>query len=97
MTIDDEGCPWVAIWDAGRVDRYAPSGRLLEVLYVPEGGHVSSATFGGPRMSTLFVTTARTGLSEGELAHVSHAGDLFAHEAPVTGPPGNRFPGAPSS
>jgi sugar lactone lactonase YvrE len=97
MTIDDEGCLWVAIWDGGRVDRYAPSGQLLEVLRVPEGGHVTSATFGGPGMSTLFVTTARAGLSEDELAHAPHAGDLFAYEAPVTGPPGNRFPGSPTS
>ncbi len=97
MAIDDEGCLWVAIWDGGRVDRYAPSGELLEVLRVPEGGHVSSAAFGGPRMSTLFVTTARAGLSEGELADASHAGDLFAYEAHVTGPPGNRFPGSPAS
>jgi sugar lactone lactonase YvrE len=97
MTIDDEGCLWVAIWDGGRVDRYAPSGELLEILRVPEGGHVTSAAFGGPTMSTLFVTTARAGLSDGELAHAPHAGDLFAYEAPITGPPGNRFQGSPDS
>jgi len=97
MTIDDEGCLWVAIWDGGRVDRYAPSGELLEILRVPEGGRVTSVAFGGPTMSTLFVTTTRAWLSDDELAHAPHAGDLFAFEAPVTGPPGNRFQGSPAS
>jgi sugar lactone lactonase YvrE len=96
MTIDDEGCLWVAIWDGGRVDRYSPTGRLLEVLRVPEGGHVSSAAFGGPNMSTLFVTTAGGGLSPEERARAPHAGDLFAFEAAVTGPVANRFPGSPA-
>ncbi len=94
MAIDDEGCLWVAIWDGGRVDRYAPDGRLLEVLRVPEGGHVSSAAFGGPGMSTLYVTTARADLSADELAGAPHAGDLFAYDAAVTGPASNRFLGS---
>jgi sugar lactone lactonase YvrE len=95
MAIDDEGCLWVAIWDLGRVRRYAPDGRLLEVLDVPEGGHVSSVAFGGPGMSTLYITTARDGLTEAELARAPHAGDLFAFEASVTGPAPFRFGPAP--
>lgn len=95
MAIDDDGCLWVAIWDAGQVRRYALDGRLLEVVAVPEGGHVSSAAFGGPRMSTLYITTARDGLTEAELAQAPHAGDLFALETSVTGPAPFRF--GPSS
>jgi sugar lactone lactonase YvrE len=93
MAIDDDGCLWVAIWDGGRVDRYAPDGRLLEVVGVPGGGRVSSAAFGGPDMSTLFVTTARAGLTGEQLASAPHAGDIFAFEAPVTGPGPTRFGG----
>jgi sugar lactone lactonase YvrE len=91
MAIDDEGCLWVAIWDGGSVRRYAPDGRLLEVVDVPGGGHVSSVAFGGAGMSTLYITTARKGLTEAELARAPHAGDLFAYEASVTGPPPFRF------
>jgi sugar lactone lactonase YvrE len=97
MAIDDEGCLWVAIWDGGRVDRYAPDGRLVEVLRVPEGGHVSSAAFGEPGMSTLFVTTARADLNQDELARAPHAGDIYAYDAAVTGPAGNRFRSSPVS
>ena len=96
MAIDDEGCLWVALWDAGLVRRYAPDGRLLEVVDVPEGGHVSSVAFGGAGMSTLYITTARAGLTEAELARASHAGDLFALEVPVTGPAPFRFAGGPA-
>lgn len=95
MAIDDEGNLWVAIWDGGRVARYAPDGRLLEVLRVPEGGHVTSVAFGGPSMTTLWVTTARVGLSDEELALNPHAGDLFAYEAPVSGPATFRFSSSP--
>ncbi len=96
MAIDDEGCLWVALWDAGLVRRYAPDGQLLGVVDVPGGGHVSSVAFGGPGMSTLYITTARAGLSEAELARSPHAGDLFALEVPVTGPAPFRFAGGPS-
>jgi sugar lactone lactonase YvrE len=96
MAIDDEGCLWVALWDAGLVRRYAPDGRLLEVVDVPGGGHVSSVAFGGAGMSTLYITTARAGLTEAELARAPHAGDLFALEVPVTGPAPFRFASGPS-
>ena len=93
MAIDDEGCLWVAIWDGERVDRYAPSGERLTSIGVPEGGHVSSVAFGGPDLSTLYVTTARVGMSGDDLAAAPHAGDIFAFEALVSGPAANRFDG----
>lgn len=91
MAIDEEGHLWVAIWDGQRVDRYAPSGERALSISVPEGGRVSSVAFGGPDLSTLYITTARAGMSEEELARAPHAGDLFAFEAPVSGPPAFRF------
>jgi sugar lactone lactonase YvrE len=91
MAIDDEGCLWVALWDGGRVQRYTPEGQLLGVVRLPDGGRVSSIAFGGQDMSTLYITTAHTDLSEQELASAGHAGDLFAFQAPVTGPAPIRF------
>lgn len=58
---DAEGGLWNAQWGAGRVARYQPDGRFDRAL--PVGGHNSSCpAFGGPGLSTLYVTTAREGL-----------------------------------
>ncbi|MEU4489766.1 SMP-30/gluconolactonase/LRE family protein [Streptomyces purpurascens] len=61
MTVDDEGCLWVAMWGAGTVRRYHPDGRLLQTLTVP-APHPTSVCLhpGGTR---LFVTTARYGVA----------------------------------
>ena len=86
MSVDDEGCLWVAIWGGGEVRRYAPDGALLAVVGVP-AQRVSCCAFGGPDRSTLYITTARVGLTETELSRQPHAGCLFAVDVPVAGPP----------
>ncbi|MGI5423626.1 SMP-30/gluconolactonase/LRE family protein [Streptomyces sp. CA-179760] len=60
MTVDDEGCLWVAMWGAGAVRRYHPDGRLLQTLTVP-GPHPTSVCL-HPGGNRLFVTTARYGV-----------------------------------
>lgn len=35
MTVDEEGCLWVAMWGAAAVRRYHPDGHLLHTLTVP--------------------------------------------------------------
>lgn len=60
MTLDTEGYLWVAIWGGGAVHRYAPDGRLDEVVEVPVA-QVSACTFGGPDLDELFITTSRQG------------------------------------
>ncbi len=47
--------------------------------------------FGGPDLSTLYVTSARFMLSEAELAADPHAGDLLAIDAGVRGLPESQF------
>lgn len=86
MCADDEGCLWVAIWDGGEVRRYDPDGSLLARVEVP-ARRPSCCAFGGPDRNTLYVTSARVGLSETELSRQPHAGCLFAVELDVTGPP----------
>jgi sugar lactone lactonase YvrE len=83
MTVDADGCLWVALWNGWGVRRYAPDGRLLATVEVP-AQQVTSCAFAG---STLYVTTARTGLRDFDDQPL--AGALFALSPGVAGlPPG---------
>ena len=84
LTVDADGGVWVALWDGGAVHRYTPDGRLDRVVNVP-GGFVTSCAFGGSDRSTLYITTARTGLLEDDLRKHPKAGGLFAADLGVRG------------
>jgi sugar lactone lactonase YvrE len=60
--VDSDGCLWNAQWGAGRVARYAPNGNFMSAIDV-DGSQASCPAFGGPKMGSLFVTTAQDGLS----------------------------------
>lgn len=82
--IDQEGCYWSAGAKAGRLNRFCAQGQLIGWLPLP----VSQPTmpcFGGPEMRTLYVTSAREGLSPQQLAQTPLAGALFAVEVDVPG------------
>lgn len=61
MIIDTEDHLWVAIWGAGRINRYRPDGSLERSVHVP-AQQPTSICFAGDAMSTLVVTTASIGL-----------------------------------
>ena len=85
MAIDAEGMLWVAMWGGGRVYRLNPNSKkiLCEVLLpVP---NVSACAFGGADMQTLYITTARLGLSEDELDQYPLSGSIFALRTDVKG------------
>lgn len=76
LTVDADGCVWVAIWGGGVLRRFAPDGRPDAVLQLPVAKPTSCA-FGGPGMSDLYVTTARVDLTEEELKDQPLAGRLL--------------------
>lgn len=59
--IDSEGCLWVAQWGASRVARYDPQGVFMGAVSFP-AIQTSCPAFGGPDLSTLFVTSAAVDL-----------------------------------
>ncbi|MEL6549555.1 MAG: SMP-30/gluconolactonase/LRE family protein [Pseudomonadota bacterium] len=73
---DADGNIWNAQWGSARVACYAPDGRFLRAVSVG-GAQSSCPAFGGPDLSTLFVTTAAEGLTgdaEGRTYMIEDAG-----------------------
>lgn len=84
MTVDAEGCLWVAFWDGWCVRRLSSEGRILREIKIPTQ-RTSSCMFGGPKLDRLYVTSCRTGLDEKTLAAQPLAGALFMIETDVCG------------
>lgn len=83
---DAEGNFWCAEWGASRVSVYDAKGEPLR--HAPFAAlHTSCPAFGGPDLSTLYVTTARQGLSPEVLATEPHNGQTFAVASGTRGQP----------
>ena len=76
LTVDAEGCIWVAVWGGGAVQRYRPDGRLKQIIKLP-AAHVTSCAFGGAGLDVLYISTAA--------GPGTSAGALFACRPGVTG------------
>jgi len=81
---------WSAQFNAGRVVRYAPDGRIDRVLDTPAKKPTACA-FGGPDLRTLYVTTASQFMSKAEMKAEPLAGALLACEPGVRGLPEPRW------
>jgi len=88
LAVDMDGCVWLAIWAGGEVRRYSPDGEQLAVVPMPVQ-KPSSCAFGGD--GTLYITSARAGLSDEELARQHLAGSVFALATSCEGVPVQAF------
>jgi len=85
---DADGCIWSAQWGAGRIVRYSPDGRIVQMQDVPVRLPTCVA-FGGPALDLLFVTSARSGLEKN--ATGDDDGNVLVYEAGTKGLPEARF------
>jgi sugar lactone lactonase YvrE len=92
LTVDTQGFIWSAHWDGWKLTRYDPAGKIEREIPVPVQ-RPTSCTFGGPNLDELYITSARTGLSDAELKDQPLAGDLFRLQTAVKGPPEPKFLG----
>lgn len=91
MAIDSNDHLWVAQWGGFGVYCYNPhTGELLAKVEVP-APNVASCAFGGKDMDTLYITTARAGLSEEQLKEYPLSGSLFVCKPERSGPQPYRF------
>jgi D-xylonolactonase len=92
MTVDSEGCLWIAFWDGGCVRRFSPDGEWLETVEMPVSRPTSCA-FGGADLDRLYITSASRDLDPDTLAMQPKAGGLFMLVPGVRGLPDLPFVG----
>jgi len=91
--MDADGGLWVALWGAGRVVRFDPKGSKDLTVHVPTR-LPSRPTLGGDGLDTLYVTSARDGLTASELRDDPQAGHVFSAAFATQGLPEPRFSGS---
>ena len=57
LTVDNDGCVWVAMFLGAQVRRYSPTGRLLATVAI-SAPQATSCCFGGRDGQDLFITSA---------------------------------------
>ena len=90
LTVDVEGCLWVALFFGGEVRRYSPKGRLIGRVTLPVA-RVTSCNFGGPELRDLYITTASFKLHRDERPCEPEAGYVFLCRPGVAGLPSHPF------
>jgi len=86
MAVDAEGHLWVCTFGGWRIDRFDPTGRKVGEVRFP-CANITKLAFGGDDLRTVYVTTARKGLSAEALATQPLAGGLFTFRAETPGLP----------
>lgn len=84
LTVDSEGCIWVALYGGGRLHRYDPQGELMQTLELPTR-YPTSCEFGGPDMEHLLITTASTLLNKRQRRQSLLDGRVLVVETAVRG------------
>lgn len=92
LAVDAEDGAWVCLFGGGVVRRYDRDGRLDEEIPLPVT-NPTCPTFGGPELTTLFITSARHRLSPDQLRAEPAAGSVLAIELGIAGLPANRYDG----
>jgi sugar lactone lactonase YvrE len=83
--MDRDGFLWNCRWGGACIVRIAPTGEIDTIVEMPVR-NVTSCTFGGPDLRTLYITSASLGAPPDR-----RAGSLFTLQTPVPGLPENRF------
>lgn len=91
LTVDCAGYVWEAVWNSGKVYRYAPDGTLDTTVDMPVT-RPTSCIIGGKNYDTLYVTSCSASIGETQ-SLPSPAGGIFAIPLKVQGLPEASFSG----
>ena len=67
MTVDAEGCLWIAHWGGARVSRFDPDGALQLAIPLPVS-QITNCVFAGVGLDRMFVTSASVGREDEPLS-----------------------------
>ena len=90
LAMDTEGGIWVCQFNGGCLLRYDRHGELTRTIEMPVP-RPTSCCFGGADMRTLFITSAKFGMSPAEQADFPAAGNIYSIRLPIPGVPRHRF------
>ncbi len=85
-TVDSQGFLWNCRFCGNCIVRVAPDGKIDRIIEMPVK-NITTCTFGGADLTTLFVTTASAAAPRGDRL----AGSLFSIQTEVRGQPENHF------
>ncbi|EDP46901.1 SMP-30/gluconolactonase/LRE family protein [Rickettsiella grylli] len=86
LTVDSQGYLWSCHWDGWQITRYTSTGEIDSIIPMPIP-RPTSCCFGGPDLTTLYVTSASIGLSASQLADAPQSGMIFSIETGIKGLP----------
>lgn len=86
LTVDADGCVWSAVYGSSCVICFNPQGNIERTIHLPVP-RVTNCTFGGEKLDTLYISTAREGMTQNEIEKFPLSGSLFAIKPGVTGLP----------
>jgi sugar lactone lactonase YvrE len=84
--VDSEGAYWCAMFEGGRILRFAPSGELLREIKLPVRCPTMVA-FGGDDLRTLYITSASHKRPPAELARYPLTGRVLSLRVDIAGRP----------
>ena len=82
--VDVDGYVWTGLFHGAKVARYSPEGQLVQTVDMP-AQNITKMCFGGDDMRTVFVTTARTGMTDEALEKLPMSGSLLSFRSDVAG------------
>jgi sugar lactone lactonase YvrE len=85
MTSDADGMLWIALWGGSAVTRWDPRSGQMTAAYPVPALNVTSCIFGGANLDTLYITSARKGMSQAQSAAYPLAGGLFRLQTTLRG------------
>jgi sugar lactone lactonase YvrE len=90
IAMDSDGVLWCAFWDGAQVIGFDGDGAPRTRLEVP-ALRPTSIAFGGPELQTMYITSAKFGLSAAELRAWPASGSVFEVDRATPGLPANIF------